>query len=273
MLPSSLLKISIAQIKVNRLSPKENLEKGWAYMKEAANQGSDLIVFPEMWTSGFNYDNPTLHTEMLAQIALYAKEVKLWVVGSTLYLKENLRLANRATLISPEGRLVASYDKTHLFSPMNEDKHVERGNSITIYDAPWGKTGFSICYDIRFPELYRAYAHKGVLLIFCPIAFPHPRLSHWKVLSQARAIENQIYLISANQVGQDRDLTYFGSSAIIDPQGNIILEGSDTDEMLLSAVIDINHVQQTRQQLFYLQDSLFRMPTEYSSLSKPVLNL
>jgi predicted amidohydrolase len=119
--------------------------------------------------------------------------------------------------------------------------------------------GLSVCYDIRFPELFRAYALKGARMVLSPMAFPYPRLQHWKILARARAIENQMYLIGTNQVGSEGFgpegiVTYFGDSSIIDPWGETVVEASETEEMLLTATIDLSRADQLRSKMRVLAD-------------------
>jgi len=160
------------------------------------------------------------------------------------------KLVNCASLFAPDGSRACAYHKTHLFSPLQEKKHVIPGDRLASIEAPWGRTGFAICYDIRFPELFRAYALQGVVIIFCPSAFPLPRLEHWKVLLRARAIENQLFIVGVNQVGCEQfnhtALTYCGSSAIIDPWGRAACEANQTEEAMLTATIDMEQISQVR---------------------------
>ena len=117
----------------------------------------------------------------------------------------------------------------------------------------------AICYDIRFPELFRTYALAGTKIIICPAAFPTPRLTHWKTLIRARAIENQLFMICPNQVGnedlgKEGIINYGGSSSIIDPWGEVVAEGNITEEKLLTASIDIDKVDEIRKKMTVFKD-------------------
>jgi predicted amidohydrolase len=132
-------------------------------------------------------------------------------------------------------------------------------------NTPWGPAGLSICYDIRFPELFLSYALEGAKLVFSPAAFPHPKLHHWKALVRARAIENQMFMIAANQVGgedlgADGTLTYVGNSAVIDPWGETVIEGPEDKEELLTGEIDISRVDEIRNKMKVFRD---RRPDVY----------
>jgi predicted amidohydrolase len=257
------LTVSMAQIAVVPSQPDENLRKGEALIAEAARRGSHIVCLPEMWTTGFNWaENERLARErpdIIGRIGEIAQKYKIWVNGSVLALDEENRVTNTSILFDAEGQQAGIYRKTHLFSLLHEDQHMAPGKSLTVIDTPWGKAGLAICYDIRFPELFRTYALKGVKFVLIPMAFPHPRLEHWKILVRARAIENQMFLIGVNQVGRedfgpDGWVTYFGHSVMIDPWGQTVAEGNEGEEMLLTATIDTGQVDEIRAAMTVLQD-------------------
>ena len=263
------LTISLAQMDVIGGEPEKNLDKGSVFIAEAINRDSDLVVFPEMWTTGFNWKRnreiASKQEAILEQIADMAKESRMWINGSMLALNENGEVANTSILYSPDGERAAVYRKVHLFSFHGEDKHMAPGDGLATAETPWGKVGLAVCYDIRFPELFRSYALQGVEMILSPIAFPHPRLEHWKILSRARAIENQFFMVSTNQVGladraKGEEIRFFGHSAIIDPWGEAVVEGNDSDEELLTATVDMEMVEDIREKMKVFQD---RKPEVY----------
>jgi omega-amidase len=254
------LTISIAQIDVATSQPEENLRKGEALIAEAGRRGSDVICLPEMWTTGFNWENNQkmahAHQDVISRIGEMARKHNIWINGSLLALNEQDKVSNTSILFDAQGRQAGLYRKTHLFSLLHEDEHMAPGQALTIVDTPWGKAGLAICYDIRFPELFRTYALKGVKFVFVPMAFPYPRLAHWKILVRARAIENQMFMIGVNQVGRenfgaDGWVTYF---VIIDPWGQTVVEAGETEEMLLTATIDTDSVDEIRAAMTVLQD-------------------
>ena len=257
------LKVSVAQMDVATSDPAENLRKGEIRIAEAAERESDLICFPEMWTTGFNWKKneliATKQDEIIGRIAEMAKRYNIWINGSMLALNDQGRVANTSILFDSGGKIAGIYRKTHLFSLLNEDKHMAAGDSLCTVDTPWGLVGLSICYDLRFPELFRTYALQGVKMVLSPMAFPYPRLAHWKVLIRARAIENQMFMVGTNQVGSENfekegTQTYFGDSAIIDPWGETVLEASETEEELLTASIDMQKVDEIRNKMQVLKD-------------------
>jgi predicted amidohydrolase len=266
------LTISLAQISVKRSKPEKNLEKAEALVAEAARRNSQLIVFPEMWTTGFEWEYlkraKEEHVRTVERIASMAQRYSIWISGSTALPDEEGKVANTQILFSDNGEKAGIYSKTHLFSLFHEEQHLAAGRHLTVVDAPWGLTGLSICYDVRFPELYRTYTLKGVKLIISPMAFPHPRLEHWRILARARAIENQLFFIGVNQVGSE-DLgsagavTYFGASCIIDPWGKAVVEAGENDEMLLTVTIETDYADEVRRKMRVLPD---RRPDLYELL-------
>ncbi len=257
------LTVSIAQIEVANSQPEVNLRKGQLLIAEAARRGSEVVCFPEMWTTGFNWAyNERLaaeHEKTLDRIAGMAKGYGIWINGSMPALDEEGKISNTSILFNPQGERTATYRKTHLFSLIGEEKHMAAGKTLGLAETPWGLTGLSVCYDIRFPELFRTYALKGARIVFSPMAFPHPRLELWKILVRARAIENQMFMVGTNQVGKedfgpDNLVTYCGDSVIIDPWGKTMVEASETEEALLTVAIDLDLVEEARSKIKVLAD-------------------
>jgi omega-amidase len=255
--------VSMAQMDVVRSRPEENLQKGEGLVREAARRGSDLICFPEMWTTGFDWEeNRRIAPEqdrVVERVAEMARDSGIWVSGSMLTTYEEGKASNTHILFDPEGHKRGVYTKSHLFTMIHEEEHEVAGSSLCLVDAPWGMTALTVCYDIRFPELFRTYALKGAKITLSPMAWPRPRIAHWKVLVRARAIENQMFVVGTNQVGTEdlgsRDeATYCGDSVIIDPWGGTVVEASENDEMLLTATIDLDMVDEVRDRMTVLRD-------------------
>lgn len=257
------LTVAIAQMKVACRQPEVNLAKAEMLIAEAVRRGSDLVCFPEMWTSGFDWpylvENAEEHEGVIEQVAALARRHRIWINGSLPSVTEEGRVANTSILFNAEGEQAGVYRKVHLFSLLHEDRHLAAEDSLTVVDTPWGKIGLSICYDIRFPEQFRSHALQGARLVLTPAAFPYPRLDHWQVLSRARAIENQMFLVGVNRVGSedfgtDGIVRYFGNSVLIDPWGKLLLEASETEEELLTASIDLCYADELRLQMRVLED-------------------
>jgi omega-amidase len=255
------LTISLAQIDVAASEPEANFTKAESLAAEAARRKSDLVCFPEMWTTGFNWEynrrTAAEHARSAERAADMARRNSIWINGTMPEADGQGRLSNTSILYAPDGRRAGVYAKTHLFSFMGEDRHMEPGPSLCLADAPWGATGLAVCYDVRFPELFRTYALKGAALVLLPAAFPHPRLEHWRVLVRARAIENQMFVVAVNQVGTeelgDGTVTYFGNSMIVDPWGGIVAEAGE-EEALVTATIDTGMVDEVRGKMKVLKD-------------------
>ncbi|MDX1524046.1 MAG: carbon-nitrogen family hydrolase, partial [Anaerolineae bacterium] len=244
--------LSRAQMKIALGDIAANLEKAAAWTAEAARRGSDMIVFPELWTTGCDWDNVQAlaeqQDETVSRVAELAKTNNIWINGSMLTLDDNAKPTNTSILFDPHGEATGVYRKIHLFGVMGEDQYLAPGQELVTVETPWGQSGLSVCYDLRFTEMFRTYALSGVNVVYVPAEWPHPRLAHWQTLLRARAIENQMFMIGVNTVGSVGSYDFFGHSAIIDPWGNTIIEGGEA-EMLLTATIDTEQVAEVRKKI------------------------
>ncbi|MBN1679425.1 MAG: carbon-nitrogen family hydrolase [Anaerolineae bacterium] len=242
---------------VRRGAPRTNWSQMQQYTAEAAQRGADFIVFPELWDSGTTYDKgreiaSSLSGGLFAQVAALARQHQIHIFGS-MYEKRGVGIYNTLAAISPRNGVMGAYRKMHLFPLMDEDKWLTPGEAPLAIDLPWGRTGFAICYDLRFPELFRRYAREEVGVIVIPMAWPHPRLDHYRVLLRARAIENQCYVIAVNRFGADESedgvqTHYFGHSCVIDPWGNTVIEVGEI-EGHFTVPLDLSMVDAVRQKL------------------------
>jgi predicted amidohydrolase len=167
--------------------------------------------------------------------------------------KSEKKFFNALLHISPEGKLVKSYRKMHPFSYSTEDKNYSKGEDTVITKINDFSTGLSICYDLRFPELYRQYAKKKVDMIVVIANWPDTRIEHWRTLLRARAIENQCYVLGVNRVGDDPKLKYPGFSSIIDPMGNEIIS-VPSEEKIVSAEVLKEKADEVKNNLPFLND-------------------
>jgi predicted amidohydrolase len=247
------LTISLAQMDIAFGDPAANLQKVYRLADEAARRGSDILLLPELWSTGYDLANAAAYAAPLdegifAELAALAKSRSLYLLGSNLSLLGPGRYGNTAVLFAPSGEKLAVYSKIHLFRLMDEERYLAPGAETAAADLPWGKAGLAICYDLRFPELFRHYALTGANMVFVPAEWPHPRLAHWRTLLRARAIENQMFIVACNRVGAAGETRFFGHSCIIDPWGEIVVEAGE-GEMLVTAVIDTDLVAQTRRKI------------------------
>jgi omega-amidase len=244
------LTISLAQMDIALGQPQVNLAKIQGLTVEARRRGSDMVLFPELWSTGYDLENAeryasSLDEALFAELAALARENTIHICGSLLCSQDG-RYHNTAPLFSPAGERLGHYSKIHLFRLMDEDKYLTAGQAAPVFDLPWGKSAIAICYDLRFPELFRRYALAGTRIIFLPAEWPYPRLEHWCTLLQARAIENQVFIAACNRVGESKGERFSGHSAIYDPWGRLVVEAGD-GEVLLTASVDTALVEKVRQ--------------------------
>lgn len=221
----------------------------------AAACGADLVVFPEMTLTGFTMNTQLsaedpVQSPSLAAFGTLAREHGIALVVG-LVMSNGGKAANTLVTFSAEGREQARYVKIHPFSFAGEDRFFQAGNSLTKMQMPEFKLGFSICYDLRFPELYSALAKDCEVLV--NIAnWPKKRAMHWGTLLQARAIENQVYVIGVNRIGVDGNgLEYERSSVVVNPNGELIepllTEGEmDIYEISRQVLLDFRRCLSTR---------------------------
>ena len=226
-----------------------DVDANLAYVREAlprvAAQGANLAVLPEMWSSGFSYKNLNelaLRTQgIVEELLVLSRKLKLVIVGSM--PEPNGNKVFNTIYVVDNGAVAGVYRKIHLFSLLGEDKAFDGGDRWLLADTSIGKVGVIICYDLRFPELSRRLAVEGAQVICVPAQWPKPRQEHWRTLLRARAIENQLFVVSCNACGVIGKLDFFGMSMIIDPKGELLgemgeLEGEIVAPLDLQAMID-----------------------------------
>jgi len=255
---------SVAQFHSKLGNMHANIDRALDLIRKAAQNQAALILFPELWTSGYILKNAEKSAEenlsALDILKNSASESNISIAGSYL-LRENGKILNRFLVIDPHMGLLPSYDKVHLFQLTGEEKTFAPGMHLTLLDEPWGDTALTICYDLRFPELYRRYALDGAKIFLVPAQWPERRINHWKILLQARAVENQCYILGCNSVGTISGDVYGGNSAIINPWGKILAEAGGQNEELLFAEIDPDVVEKARSTIPVFSD---RRPDLYS---------
>lgn len=232
-----------------------NLRQATNALTRVAAQGADLAVLPEMWSCGYDYRHLKALAEetpaVLTEIQTLCRDLKLVTVGSLPELLDG-KIYNTAYVID-NGQIVGSYSKLHLFSTMREDRYLTAGDQSLVVDTSAGRLGVAICYDLRFPELFRKLALDGAEIICIPAEWPKPRQEHWKTLLRARAIENQLFVVAANCCGIQGKLDFCGLSQLISPLGNILAMAEEED-MELIADLDFGEMQTYREQIQILTD-------------------
>lgn len=260
------LVVSLGQMDVKLGQPAINLAQVQQWAAEAGRRGSDVLVLPELWPTGYDLsraaDYATAVTAgIFAEVANLAREHQIHILGSCLSLLGEGMYGNTAVLFDPTGNSLGEYSKVHLFQLMDEHKYLTAGDGRCLMETPWGKSGLAICYDLRFPELFRAYALEGAKIVFLPAEWPYPRLAHWRTLLRARAIENQMFVVACNRIGTTESTVFFGHSCIIDPWGETVVEAGDTSQ-LLTVTIDLGKVSEIRTKIPIFAD---RKPQIYRS--------
>jgi predicted amidohydrolase len=221
---------------------------------------NSLLVLPEMFATGFNLDPPATMAEephktesFLSQLA---KEKKCWIIGGMIKPEKNQKKGkNCSVLFSPEGERKLSYTKIHPIPMLGEDEVHVRGDKVKSVPIEFFQISTFICYDLRFPELFRSSLKQGTNLFVVIACWPKTRIQHWSVLLRARAIENQAYVVGLNRTGKDPGLEYGGHSMVIDPMGNILVEGGE-EEGLIEAEIEKNTINEWRSEFSATNDYL-----------------
>jgi predicted amidohydrolase len=244
--------------------PDQNEATARAMAAQAAAHGSELLMLPELWPTGYDLDTARrfaapLHGGPFAVMAELARTHRLYVLGTALEANPEGLPFNTATLYGPEGDLVSVYRKVHLFPPMGEVEHMSPGNALPTFDLPWGRVAVAICYDLRFPELWRRYTYDGACLVLIPAEWPVRRVEHWRLLLRARAVENQLFVVGCNRAGEDGDGKFGGHSAAVDPWGRLLVEGGMEPGIFL-ATLDLGEVSRAREHFPFLKD---RRPEVY----------
>jgi predicted amidohydrolase len=236
---------------------EERVARAAALVEEQT--GADLVLLPEIWNVGyFNFDDYAAEAETLdgptvSRMADAARRVGAWVLGGSIVERDGDQLHNTAVLLDRTGEIAGTYRKIHLFGYGSREPEVlTRGTEPAVIETEFGRVGISTCYDLRFPELYRAMLDRGAMMFLVPSAWPHPRVEAWTILNRARALENQVWLISANCAGGP-GAGYCGRSMIVDPWGTAIA-AAGFQPTVLAATVDPGMVGQVRAEFRQLDD-------------------
>ena len=241
-----------------------NLARAEALVRDAAARGARLIVLPEVFAwRGPTADEATAAEPVpgptTARLGALARELGLWLVAGSLHERApgEPRPYNASCLLDPQGEIVARYRKVHLFDvdlpgrvAVQESATRAPGSEVVTAATDVGTLGLSICYDLRFPELYRRLARAGAEVLLVPSAFTFPTgAAHWEVLLRARAIENQCYVVAADQAGTSpQGFADWGDSMIVDPWGRVLARAGDGEAVVI-AEIDLDYLARVRREL------------------------
>jgi omega-amidase len=217
--------------------PAVSLAKAEHFVHHAAASGAELICFPEQFATGWDPSSKTnvedIDSRIVPALQKYAREAGIGILGS---FRERFTPYPRNTTVAigNDGRILATYAKVHLFSPARENLMFTSGTELGIFQMGGLTCGIAICYDLRFPELFRAYQKRGVHAVFVPAAWPASRIRHWELFISARAAENQMYVVGINTTGKTPVDTYSGSSMTADPHGVIVSRAHDAEQLIFA---------------------------------------
>ncbi|WP_062515737.1 carbon-nitrogen family hydrolase [Halobacillus sp. KGW1] len=250
-------KIAIIQMNIVLGDPEANRKAAAVKIKEAAENGSSVIVLPELWTTGYDLSRfDELAETMSGPTHLLMKEMacdyEVTIMGSVAEREDDV-FYNTFVAYDPSGERILSYRKAHLFRLMDEEKFLESGNEKGLFHLEGAPLAAVICYDIRFPEWLRSHMIHGAKALFVTAEWPKPRVDHWRNLLISRAIENQCFVIACNRVGSDEANTFRGHSVIIDPWGKVLAEAGSEEEILY-AEVNWEAVEDIRKQIPIFQD-------------------
>jgi predicted amidohydrolase len=259
------LRVALIQQDTLWQDPVANLARARGFVQAAAEAGARVAVFPELFTLGF-----TMAPEPFAEtipgptstaLSALSREFNLYIVGTVVEANAP-HPRNAAFVTGPTGDVLAIYRKIHPFSYGEENLHYTGGDTCPVFDIDGVTCGLQICYDLRFPEPFRALAVKGAEVVFIPANWPARRISAWSTLLAARAIENQMAVCGVNRVGRDPQLEYPGRSAIHDGFGEVMALG-DAAEGLVVGEINLTQLRAWRERFPALRD---RRPEIYATL-------
>lgn len=247
----------IFQFEVTERNYDKNLAKVRELFKETEFEADDIVVLPEMWTSGYDLKAiENLAFRNLAgvkeEMSALAREYKVNIVaGSVPNIKEGNDVLNTSFVIDKDGALVYEYSKIHLVPMLNEPEFLKSGDvAADTFELLGNKAGLVICYDLRFPELFRDLALDDAKVIFVVAEWPAERTEHWLTLLKARAIENQCYIVGSNTFGtQPNGATFAGNSIIINPFGEVLAQGGAEREEIVAADIDLGYIDRVREDI------------------------
>lgn len=252
--------ISAAAVQMNCVlgNKEKNIEIVSSLVLKASRQGAKLVVLPELFNTGYHVEENDLElaekipgktTNWMVETS---RNNNLFIVGAMLERSEQKGIIYDTAVVAGPMGILGTYRKIHLWD--QENVRFTKGEEFLIFDLGFARLGVQICYDIGFPEGTRILSLKGADIVVFPSAFGKERLYAWDIATRSRALENGIYVVAANRSGREKDKTTFaGASRIVDPKGNVLVEATQEDEVLVTQ-IDIDLVAKQRRAVPYLRD-------------------
>ncbi|MBO8162135.1 MAG: carbon-nitrogen family hydrolase [Brevibacillus sp.] len=257
------MKIALIQMDVKIGEPEVNFAHAQRLVEQAAAGKPDLIVLPEMWNTGYALEQAKELADVDGRrtrelFSRLARDCQSTIVaGSVLYRDSQAdEITNTMLVFNRQGQEVVQYNKLHLFRLMDEHLYLTAGNSVQGFELDGVRFGVMICYDLRFPQLSRKLVQQGAKVLINVAQWPTARVDHWQTLLQARAIENQSYMIAVNRCGESRGTAFPGSSMVIDPWGEVLLVG-ESAEKIYHLDIDLDRVDEIRKRIPVFDDQRF----------------
>lgn len=243
-LPNKNLHAVLIQMKSAPLKFDENIQRAFLLLNDSLRLKPDLIVLPELWSTGYHCEINKLklfadkNIELLNDLSIFAKNNSVLLFAGTFVLYEKGKYYNRQIVFDKTGQIIAKYDKMHLFQAFGEKDLFDRGKAPIILNLSnnW-KAGLLTCYDLRFPEVARFYFMNGCNLLIAPSQWPGIRNEHWRILIKARAIENQSFFLGCNVSAVPENNFLYGNSMIVDPWGDVVAE-SGQDDAIINSVLE-----------------------------------
>ncbi|AGT31277.1 MULTISPECIES: carbon-nitrogen family hydrolase [Geobacillus] len=265
------IRIACLQLDIAFGDPQTNEQQAETAVQSVANEGANIVVLPELWTTGYDLtrldeiaDDDAVRAKAFA--SRLAQTYGVHFVAGSVAKKTAAGVTNTMIVADRSGQIVSEYSKLHLFQLMDEHLYLQPGNEPGLFSLSGLSCAGVICYDIRFPEWIRTHALAGAEVLFVVAEWPLPRLHHWRTLLMARAIENQCYVVACNRAGSDPNNVFAGHSLVIDPWGEIIAEADEKPGVLL-ADIDPALVKEVRARIPVFAD---RRPRDYDEAAKKI---
>lgn len=225
-----MFKAAVIQFDITLGRVSLNEKKARALIEEAVANGASMVVLPELWNTGYDLENianlaQDMRGSSVKLLQKLSRELGIFIIGGSIAEKKGDKIYNTSLVLNNLGEIIYKYRKVHLFPlGIREGEYLNSGDEWGIFDTPWGRIGLILCYDMRFPAFVQNLVLRGAEMIVVPAQWPALRENHWKVLACARAIENQVFVLTSNKVGKDKTGTYSGFSQIINPNGEVIAD-------------------------------------------------
>lgn len=238
--PPATVRVALIQLAVTDEEPVADRVTRALGLVADLSADCDLVILPELWHVGaFAVDRAREHAEpidgpLVTALGEAAREGGIWLHGGSFAeLAGDGRYFNTSVLFGPDGTLVATYRKIHLFGfDGGETVLMSSGENLVTAPTPLGATGLATCYDLRFPEMFRGLVGMGAEGFLIPSGWPERRIAHWSLLNRARAVESQAFVVACNGSGTHAGVPLGGRSVVVDPQGEVVAEAGDGEEVL-----------------------------------------